>query len=477
MKRTLFALICGISIVGLTAQETELDTRDEQTAAQNQEGLFPRLALGAAEVFTSNLVTNSAARYIGNAGFAKISPKTIYNHMSLSAWRWEENDRFYVNQAGHPYQGSTYFNSGRSNGFSFYESIGFTVAGSVVWESIFETGICSLNDLVTTTIGGAAVGEMLHRLFIESDGRGTIGNKIGGTFASPADRLTAVITGRNPSAYVNNLYEASFGIGLGWTTADFRVDPRTESTSSSSALIDTRVIYGDPFEQDGNVPYQHFELSAFVNGGAKSVDRRIGMWYDSRVVSDGYLLAFSSEEDDSRTSAGLTLHFDYFNMTDDIANNAGFAGLAFSADSLDLTVKRRTAIGGGAFFDIKAHIGWLMWGVSSYWVNVPSYNMNEDYYNHYGTGLNVQLFLTFSSPRWGTLKSNSMAYMLYGWGGGGGNGTAFYTFTDASYSHRLGKRLSIGVGWTYARLDGYYDSAPDGHKWIKTGRIFSEWRL
>lgn len=61
----------------------------------------------------------------------------------------------------------------------------------MVWESIFETGICSLNDLVTTTIGGAAVVEMLHRLFIELDANGTISGKIGSAFVSPADRLTA----------------------------------------------------------------------------------------------------------------------------------------------------------------------------------------------------------------------------------------------------------------------------------------------
>jgi hypothetical protein len=444
---------------------------------QNQEehNLFP-VGLGALEVFASNLVTNVAARYIGNAGFAKISPKTIYNHMSLSAWQWEKNDRYYVNQIGHPYQGSTYFNSGRSNGFSFYESIGFTVAGSAVWESVFETGICSLNDLVTTTIGGAALGEMFHRLYMVAAAKGTMGSAIGGAFASPVDTLTATITKRKPSATSGSIYEAALGTGLGWTSADFHVGSRAEAVNAPSALLDARVIYGDPFDQDGNEPYQQFELSAFVNAGPKATDGRTTAWYDSRVVSDGYLLAFSSESDDSQTSAGLTFHFDYFNMTDDVADNAGFVGLGFSADSLDLTVKQRTFLGDAAFFDMKAHIGWLLWGTSTYWVNVPSYGefRDEDYYNHYGTGANVKLFLTFSSPRWGTFKRNAMAYMLCGWGGGG-NGMAFYSFTDTSYSRKLSERFSIGVGWSSARLDGYYDNAPDGHKQIKTRRIFSEW--
>lgn len=108
--------------------------------------------------------------------------------------------------------------------------------------------------------------------------------------------------------------------------------------SAPNTFVDARVVYGDPFEQDGRVPYSSTRAQNQLKGGT-------AMWYDSRIVSDGYLPAFSSESNDSRVSAGLTLHFDYFNLTDDVANNAGFAGLAFSADSLDLTVKRRTALG------------------------------------------------------------------------------------------------------------------------------------
>ncbi|MDR0643504.1 MAG: DUF3943 domain-containing protein [Treponema sp.] len=437
------------------------------------------LLLASAETLMSNIVTNTAARYIGNAGFAKISLQTIYKHMNLSAWQWEENDRFYVNQAGHPYQGSTYFNSGRSNGFSFYESTLFTAAGSALWEFVFENGICSLNDFVTTIIGGSAVGEMLHRLFAEFDGNGTIRGKMGSTLASPMDRLTALLTSRKPSADVNNFYDISFAVGLGWIFADFRSASRSETWSIPNMFIDTRIVYGNPFEQDGYIPYQQFELSAFIAGGAKSVEKGTTMWYDSRIVSDGCLFAFSHELDNSKTSTGLTLHFDYFNLTDDIADNAGFAGSAFSADSLDWTVKYRLFVDETAFFEVKAHAGWLVWGTSTYWSNVlPGGGViSAEYYNHYGTGINMKLFLTFSSFRWGILRMNAMAYLLYGWGGDGGNGIVSYAFTDSSYSIRINKQLSLGVGWSFAYLGGWYDRAPDGHKWTKTGRIFSEWRL
>ena len=42
---------------------------------------------------------------------------------------WDLDD-FLVNQIGHPYQGNNYFNAGRANGLSFWESAGLTAFGS-----------------------------------------------------------------------------------------------------------------------------------------------------------------------------------------------------------------------------------------------------------------------------------------------------------------------------------------------------------
>ena len=68
-----------------------------------------------------------------------------------------------INQFGHPYQGNLYFNAGRANGLSFWESAPLAALGSATWEYFGEKNHASINDFVTTTMGGIALGEMFHR--------------------------------------------------------------------------------------------------------------------------------------------------------------------------------------------------------------------------------------------------------------------------------------------------------------------------
>ena len=80
-----------------------------------------------------------------------------------NGWVWDLDD-FVVNQIGHPYQGSNYYNAGRANGLSFYESAAMAAFGSATWEFYGETNKASLNDFINTTLGGIAIGEVLHRV-------------------------------------------------------------------------------------------------------------------------------------------------------------------------------------------------------------------------------------------------------------------------------------------------------------------------
>ena len=70
---------------------------------------------------------------------AHITPKTWWANME-NGWVWDLDD-FVVNQFGHPYQGNNYFNTGRANGLSFYESAAVTAFGSATWEYFGETNI------------------------------------------------------------------------------------------------------------------------------------------------------------------------------------------------------------------------------------------------------------------------------------------------------------------------------------------------
>lgn len=57
-----------------------------------------------------------------------------------------------------------YFNAGRANGLSYWESVLLTFMGSFTWEYFGEKYRPSLNDFFMTSFGGIALGEVFHRV-------------------------------------------------------------------------------------------------------------------------------------------------------------------------------------------------------------------------------------------------------------------------------------------------------------------------
>jgi hypothetical protein len=106
-----------------------------------------------------------------------------------SSWV-EDRDPFEINQMGHPYQGSVYFNIARSNGLTFWESLGYAFAGSAVWEVAGETTPPSRNDQITTSFGGSFLGEALYRManlvLDRGDGSKPLLRETGAALVSPA---------------------------------------------------------------------------------------------------------------------------------------------------------------------------------------------------------------------------------------------------------------------------------------------------
>src|SRR5688572_24213343 len=85
--------------------------------------------------------------YFGCCDF-DVSSSSIRRNLR-SSWV-TDNDPFRVNQLGHPYQGSMYHGFARSAGLSYWESLGYTFAGSILWEIAGETTLPSKNDQVAS---------------------------------------------------------------------------------------------------------------------------------------------------------------------------------------------------------------------------------------------------------------------------------------------------------------------------------------
>jgi hypothetical protein len=101
------------------------------------------------------------SRYVGEAKWANTTAGSIGRNLR-GPWVLD-TDAFWINQFGHPYQGTWSHTATRSSGFGFWASVPITFGASWAWEIAGETTPPSLNDQVTTTVAGLALGEVLYR--------------------------------------------------------------------------------------------------------------------------------------------------------------------------------------------------------------------------------------------------------------------------------------------------------------------------
>ncbi len=117
--------------------------------------------LAAAEVFGINAGVHLFDRFITNEDFAQTTLRSIHRNLK-TGFVWD-NDVFITNMFAHPYHGNLYFNAARTNGLTFWESAPYALGGSFMWEFFGETEPPAINDILATTFGGIALGEMTHR--------------------------------------------------------------------------------------------------------------------------------------------------------------------------------------------------------------------------------------------------------------------------------------------------------------------------
>jgi len=76
-----------------------------------------------------------------------------------------DNNTFNINFLWHPLSGGVYYTAARSNGMRLGPTLLYTIATPVIWEYVLEfRERVSINDLITTPVGGIALGEAWSRL-------------------------------------------------------------------------------------------------------------------------------------------------------------------------------------------------------------------------------------------------------------------------------------------------------------------------
>jgi hypothetical protein len=197
---------------------------------------------------------------------------------NLTTWPEFDKDPFSVNQLGHPYQGGIYYGLARSAGLGYWESLLYTLAGSYLWETAGETTRPSINDHVSTGIGGTFVGEALFRMssLLLEGGGDTPGfwRELGAALISPptalnrhlfGERFRPVFRSHDPAVFIR--LRAGGTLTTDVETGGLLDDPREQEGS-----LDFMMVYGLPgkpgYAYRRPFDYFLFEFTAVPNASS-----------------------------------------------------------------------------------------------------------------------------------------------------------------------------------------------------------------
>lgn len=188
MKKSIFTLVWLLSATcAVQAQEHPDST----------ESPHPWRAVG--EVALANGMIHLTGRYLMNEPYAKTALHSIRRNLN-SGFVWDD-DNFLLNHVGHPTEGTLYYNAARSSGMNFWQSLPFVFAGSLMWEMAGEREKPSINDMITTTVVGAGLGEVTHRLAgriirEQEHGPRRFFREVSAALINPAQGFNRLVTGR-----------------------------------------------------------------------------------------------------------------------------------------------------------------------------------------------------------------------------------------------------------------------------------------
>lgn len=429
-------------------------------------------------------------RFVLHGDYAYISPRTMLANLR-HGFKWD-NDRMETNMFLHPYNGSLFYNAGRANGYSFWGSSLFALAGSAQWELMMEKEYPSTNDIIATPIGGMAIGEVTYRIsdIILDDrswGWERFGREAGSFLISPVRGLTRLIDGDATTRRLTS--GRRFGIpdiGLEFSVGARVLSFGNRGTSDNrlGGTLELNLEYGNRFDSRRMGPYDYFTLR-----GALAFGKREPVL--SQLNIKGRLMATELRDNpSSKLSLGLYQHFDYYD-TDTLSAHT---------DKCPYKLAVPASIGGGllyrhsftpgttadAFFHANAVI---LGGILS-----DHYLLDERNYN-LASGFSVKAGAHFvlGHDRLAVSLSHEL-YSLYTWNGydrgtdlsranrrtlnsQGDNSNAIFGVTDLNVNLRVAPRLYFTMGLTHYLRTTHYRDYPDLSSAALAARVMLTYKL
>lgn len=414
-----------------------------------------RGGVAVAEVGAINLFVNRLDVILGEET-QKVNLETWSRNIRLG-WEWDENS-FATNMLTHPFHGNTYFNAGRSNCLSYWESIPLAFLGSFTWEYFGETNRPSLNDYFFTALGGIALGEMFHRVGIlirdeQATGAERVIREIGGLLVNPVTGVNRLVSGHwkgvreNPAEKKPGLLRMDMKLGARHV---FASDSASECDACATILADFH--YGDPLNQAYSKPFDvfsvHFQVSP--GGGGFNTLEAVGRLYQKDLSGR-----------DASTRHGILVSQRY-------AYNTYTSVLSYGAQSVEAGWIARFPLGARWTFNTRLSGDAVFMGA----ISDEKYNVVDRTYDFgpgAGVGFNVQLWK--ERQRYFNLSSRLEWLHTVS-----GVGTDHYvSISRAELLLPVSERVGFGVSADYATRASHLPDLPSESRKFGDVRAFVSW--
>lgn len=403
-------------------------------------------AIPAVEILAMEIAVNIGARLYGS-DWATINPTTMKRNLSIAPET--DHDPYTTNNLGHPLGGAALFSAARSSGHGFWVSGLYTFAGSLVWEVLLENEIPSINDQITTPLGGMVIGEALHRfgraLLYEGYGKPNLLRRAGASIIDPVAAANRAWWGDAWSKTVPPNMYAHVGVGLEQPVDD--LGGKAGDKHVHIEFVAEHGLTGDASFKPRR-PMDHFELRGAFDVNPDDLD--------GTLYSRGLLIGsgFGSESGGAiRGLGGLFGAYDFTNQ-----ERVRHAMLGFGpGGTAELKIGERGYLQGTV-------AGYLVpWGAAG--GITEDERMLRDY--HHGPGLAALAEAKFGERRLGEIRVTSRLYRVQGDLTGEGANETVVTTTVGARIH-VARRHAIGLEGTH----GYRrESITEG---MDTGSTLSE---
>jgi hypothetical protein len=388
------------------------------------------------ETIGTNLVIGGFSRYVLKLKFAYINQETIL-HNCDTGFVWDD-DEFEINQIGHPYQGGLYYSAAKYFGHGYFVGTLYSMLGSLQWEYFMENEPPSINDLITTSLSGPMLGEILYRLSEKvlddkSTGAERFFRESAALIINPVIGFNRLVSGASFSkcqtkrkTYVDTPVRLTFNAGGQLS----RKADKTESTAPDIATGDIIVslIYGDLYSVKR--PFDFFMLDIGINTATPMSDIKVqGVLWNKELT---YLL--------KKTLFNIYHNYDF--VTSGIYKvGAASAGIGLSA------IYPFGDNGWGLLYSLQIN-GIFMGGASTeyYFRDARDYNL--------GPGAGVKIVAGIGNDKYLHVKLKTDRYYIHTFSGADGNELIGVGTFEAGRS--IWKGLGVSIAYNFFDRFGYY---------------------